>query len=161
MPPLAGWHFSWAMNQIIPPKITTSIPIMIKAEARGLVAKTILDVLRSFSIVNFGSPNLGERIEENLIVAAIVVGQADGRLLCASDIAGYIGLPRATVIRKLRTVSMSRMLGKLKDGNRACYYIKEPNDEKAIVEIRKVMFAIRQCYERLSKMDTPKLDGKS
>lgn len=149
------------MNQIKLPIIDTLVPVMIRAEARGLVAKTILEVLRGYSLLNFGSPDLGKRIEENLIVAAIVVGQTDGRLLCASDISGYIGLPRATVVRKLRTIAMTRMLGKIKDGNRACYYLKEPNDERATVEIRKIMFAIKQCCDQLSILDTPKLDGRS
>lgn len=136
-------------------------PPMVKAETRGLIAKTIIEVLRGFTVVNFGSQRLGELIEENLIAAAIVIGQAEGRLLSASDIAAYIGLPRATVVRKLRRVAMLRMLGKAKDGNRVVYFIKDPNDEKVVGEIQKIMATIRQCCDRLSKMDTLNLDRKT
>lgn len=96
---------------------------MVSGEARGLVSKTLIEVLRALTMSIFDTPNLGERVEEILIVAAIVVGQAEGRLMCASDIANYVGLPRATVIRKLRTVDMARMLGKTRQGNRACYLL--------------------------------------
>lgn len=136
-----------------------TVPTMVRGEARGLVSKTLIEVLRALTMSIFDTPNLGDRVEEILIVAAIVVGQAEGRLMCASDIANYVGLPRATVIRKLRTVDMARMLGKAKQGNRACYYIKDPNNEKGLVHVRKAMFALKQCCEQLSKMDTPKLDS--
>lgn len=138
------------MNQIA--------PTLDNSPLRGMVAKTIIEVLRGFSIVNFGNPSVCGAIEENLIVAAIVVGQTEGRLLSASDISAYIGLPRPTVIRKLRTVAMARILGKVNEGSRACYFIKEPNTPRGLDDLRKVMVAIKQCCDRLSKMDDLKLD---
>lgn len=135
-------------------------PTLINSELRGLVAKTIIEALRGFSVLNFGNPNIGETIEENLIVAAIVIGQAEGRPLSASDIANYIGLPRPTVIRKLRTVAMSRMLGNVKMGNRACYFVKDPNNSRSMAEIHKIMHQIRKAAQQVSKMDTKKLDRR-
>lgn len=76
--------------------------------SRGEVARSLVEILRAYSRLNFNSSAVGDTIEQSLIVSAIIIGQADGRLMTASDIAHYLGMPRPTVVRKLKRVAAVR-----------------------------------------------------
>lgn len=121
---------------------------------RALVAKTLLEAMRAYGRVNFGSDQLGETIAETLIVAAIVVGQAEGKPMTASDISHYIGLPRPTVIRKLANVAAHRRLGRIKDGARVCYVLEDLEDESIVSGARTIVGNVLRLCRKLSKMNT-------
>lgn len=63
--------------------------------SRGEVARSLVEILRAYSRLNFNSSAVGDTIEQSLIVSAIIIGQADGKLMTASDIAAYLGIPAA------------------------------------------------------------------
>lgn len=150
MPPLAGWHFSCPMNISDHPNA---------AIIRGLIAKTAIDVLRSYSEINFGTDKVGATIEHNLVVSAIIIGQSDGRLMSASDISNYLGLSRPTVIRRLNELKQYRTVGKKKDGARVCYYLEDSEDPQVLVAVGKVVAGIKRFCCELSKLDTKPVDA--
>jgi hypothetical protein len=140
--------------------MTTNLPPAAAAlPARGTISKSLIRYLRAYSIGALGTPDIGQHIEELLIVAAIVSGQHEGRLMTATDIAAFIGLPRSTVIRKLRAVAARRKVVRVRDGARVCYYIAEITDPMAWGAVqRSVREIINSCRE-VSTLDTSQLDS--
>ena len=120
---------------------------------RALVAKNLIEILRGYGRVNFGSDQLGETIHETLIVAAISVGQAEGKPMSASDIAHYIGLPRSTVIRKLANVAAHRRLVKVQEGARVCCVLEDLEDKSIVAGARSMLQKTLHLCEMLSKMN--------
>lgn len=128
--------------------------------SRGEVARTLVEILRAYSRVNFGSSAVGDTIEQSLIVSAIIIGQADGRLMTASDIAAYLGMPRPTVARKLARVASARQLGTVRDGNRVCYFLADANDDRVLTALVPIMRSVKLLAQQLSRLDTHDIDRR-
>lgn len=102
-----------------------------------------MDILRIITVANFRHDRIGETVEETMILCAILIGQAEGRLMCASDIASHIGMPRASVHRKLSSIRRSRSIGVSKQGSRVCYFLADVN-EATMLDGLKQLTHIRQ-----------------
>ena len=85
---------------------------------RGLMARAMIEGLRTYCRAYFGSDNLGDRLPDVVIGLAIITGQAEEKLLTASDIAAYTGLPRATVVRRLQRMVKQGFATMANDGSR-------------------------------------------
>lgn len=127
---------------------------------RGEVARTLVEILRAYSVINFQSQAVGDTIEQSLIVSAIIIGQADGKLMTASDISSYLGMPRPTVVRKLQRVAVARKLRKMRIGNRVCYFLEDANDYRVLAGLVPIMEAVKGLSVALSKLDTKPVDPK-
>lgn len=86
------------------------------ARQRALVAVAMLDVLRAFGAAYLGRKRFGTHADELVLLAAVFVGQAEGRPMNASKLAAYAGIPRPTVIRKLKALARRGVLERLDDG---------------------------------------------
>lgn len=128
--------------------------------SRGEVARNLVEILRAYSRLNFNSSAVGDTIEQSLIVSAIIIGQADGRLMTASDIAHYLGMPRPTVVRKLKRVAAARQLRTVRDGNRVCYYLLDANDDRVLSALVPIMKSVKRLAAQLSKLDTDDIDRR-
>ena len=93
-------------------------------------------------------------------MSTIIIGQSDGRLMSASDISSYLGLPRPTVIRRLNELKEYRTIGKKKNGRSVCYYLEDVNDPKIISAVEKVVAGLRNFCSELSRLDTNRVDEK-
>lgn len=80
------------------------------ASQRALVARALLDALRAFGAAYLGHKRFGARADELVLLAAVFVGQAEGRPMNASKLADYAGMPRPTVIRKLQALARRGVL---------------------------------------------------
>ncbi|ARK86989.1 helix-turn-helix domain-containing protein [Burkholderia pseudomallei] len=86
------------------------------AHQRALVARALLDVLRAFGAAYLGHKRFGARADELVLLAAVFVGQAEGKPMNASKLAAYAGIPRPTVIRKLQTLARRGVLERIDGG---------------------------------------------
>ena len=86
------------------------------------VAKLALDLLRESIYPQVGKLGVepdqwGTLIDLMVIQFALVLGQADGKLMSATKVSQYLGLPRTTVIRKLNQMLDAGVVEKM-PGNR-------------------------------------------
>jgi hypothetical protein len=126
--------------------------------SRGEVARSLVEILRAYSRINFNSFAVGDTIEQSLIVSAIIIGQAEGRLMTASDISNYLGMPRPTVVRKLLKVAAARDLRTMRCGNRVCYFLSDANDDRVLTALVPIMKSVKRLAAQLSKLDTGAID---
>jgi hypothetical protein len=71
----------------------------------GLIAtRMLIDVMRTAAVLFFMEDHAASLSDELMICFALFVGQAEGRLLTAGKTATYIGMPRPTVVRKMRAL---------------------------------------------------------
>jgi DNA-binding MarR family transcriptional regulator len=78
----------------------------IKREAeRVTLYQMVIDIVQRFDeayrAFHGRGSSLGSSLESYLIVAAVLIGEADKRLFSAHKLSGYLGLARGTVQRKL------------------------------------------------------------
>lgn len=98
-------------------------------------------------------------MSDMLIQAAIFIGQAECRPLTSGDIAVYLKIPRATVIRRLKLLSGTTPLRTCKDGKRVCYYFDNVNNEQSIHAFAKRLAIFQRLARDLSKLDTKEIDA--
>lgn len=70
-----------------------------------LTIKCVIEVFREYCRGGSHSRRFGASADQVLLVGAVFVGQAEGRPMNASKLSEYVGMPRATVIRKLGSLS--------------------------------------------------------
>ncbi|KFX26656.1 helix-turn-helix domain-containing protein [Ralstonia solanacearum] len=87
-----------------------------QARQRSLLASALLDVMRAFGAAYLGHKRFGARADELVLLAAVFVGQAEGRPMNASKLAAYAGIPRPTVIRKLQALARRGVLERIDGG---------------------------------------------
>lgn len=69
----------------------------------GLVtARLVLDIMRCVSVLFLSEDSASQSHDFALISVGLFIGQAEGKPMSASKLASYIGMPRPTLIRKLR-----------------------------------------------------------
>jgi DNA-binding IclR family transcriptional regulator len=72
-----------------------------KARERAIVAKLMLDTMREFGAAYLKRKRFGSSADELLLLAAVLVGQAEGRPMATAKVAEYAGVARPSAIRKL------------------------------------------------------------
>jgi hypothetical protein len=135
-----------------PPAPSTSIA------NRGFASQQIIEIMREFGRLHFGTTSLSATIEESLISAAIVIGMADGKPMTATDIGHYLGYPRPTVIRKLKIVAKHRRLATVKTGSRVCFVFEDMDDPKVVSGVAKLMEMISAMCHQASKLNPSAMD---
>jgi len=116
------------------------------------IAKLALTIMRTASLVYFNEQNFGSCAPEVLMCIGIFIGQLEGRPMSAMKLAQYIGMPRATVIRKL-TELMSR--GLVERYGRSAYLLplQEVNRHDVFSAVTMLVREIQTASTELSKLD--------
>lgn len=125
--------------------------------ARALVCRNTIDALRTYSDAYFGTPNLGDNPVALIVGCALIVGQSEGRLMSATDVSEYLGVPRATVVRILHGFARRGVLGTVRDGRRIQYYVVEANSRSVEIKVSRMVARTLNVCNQLSKMDGTKL----
>ena len=78
----------------------------IKQEAeRAVIYRMVIEIVQRFDAAfkqyHGRGSSLGSSLETYLIVAAVLIGEAENRLFTAHKLSSYLGLARGTVQRKL------------------------------------------------------------
>lgn len=77
------------------------MPEIVDAQSRIVVAKLVIEILREQGATELGAERFGSRSDDLLLRMAILIGQAEGRPMTASNLSGYVGQARPSVVRKL------------------------------------------------------------
>jgi hypothetical protein len=94
--------------------------------------------------------NRSARLDFSQVMSALVIGYSEGRPFTASKIAGYIGMPRGNVLRKLRTLEHE---GIVKREGTAFFLVDERlNAEEWIRNGNAMERAIRRAAARLDRL---------
>ena len=70
------------------------------ARERSIVATVMLDVRRAFGAAYLKRKRFGSSADELLLLAAVFVGQAEGRPMATAKVAEYAGVARPSAIRQ-------------------------------------------------------------
>lgn len=93
----------------------------------------------------------GSRTHLLLIGAAVFLGTIEGRPLTATKLAAFVGMPRATVIRRLRTLCRRGAIERSGD----VYRMPDKRlDRLARCDFAKLAKLVRSTSEKLSRPET-------
>lgn len=125
-------------------------------DQRVLILKALLEMMRMHCHGYFSGRRFGTSVADFLLLASIFIGQAEGRPMNPSKLANFAGLPRPTVIRKLRQFETGGLLINHHDGSHSVMAaLMNSDDSLNAVEGARRLF--ERTAEQLSKMDTPGL----
>ncbi len=129
------------------------MPSRITASAlRVSVARLHLDLARTMARLYLGTELYGTHSDEVILCCAILIGQTERRPMTAAKLADYAGMPRPTVVRKLRALESRGMVVMV--DNAATLSIDRVNHFIPPGTIRQALGAhIRSVEAELSKMD--------
>ena len=133
----------------------SSIPRTIKMGAeRAIIFGMIMDVVRrcdaAYGKYQRRGSSIGATLETYMIVAAVLIGEMEGRLFTAQKLAQYLGFARGTVQRKLDYLMKVKAVERV---NRSQYRLGETSlQETAHVEgIVNVVHAACAALSKLGK----------
>lgn len=122
------------------------------AAQRVIILKMMLEVFRTYSAVYFGTDHYGQRSADIILIAAIMIGQAEGRPMNVSKLAAFSGIPRATVIRKLKAFEDAGLVEEFEGAmNLLPAAVNRHATHAAVRTTRRL---IVDAAARLSRMDT-------
>lgn len=129
------------------------MPARIKLVRERLVmAKMVLRVVQLLCAEYMETAAFGSHADDAVLLCAIFIGQAEGRPMTAAKLADYAGMPRATVVRKLRDY-VKRGIVDLDADCRATLPEHRLNDSSIISMIEAATKAVHNTSSELSKMD--------
>lgn len=121
---------------------------------RAVVSRLINDIDRLVHEHNFGrETRFGLTRELQAIIRAIVLAQLEGRPFSLSKLADYIGMPRATLERRLRGLVEQGQIVRV--GRRYCVPASRLNDRRTLDIVYRLILMIHKASENLPK--TPRL----
>lgn len=124
---------------------------IVDAETRLPIVKSSLEIVRILSATYLQHERFGAAADEIALCCAIFVGQAEVRLMNPTKLAHFAGMPRATVIRKLRELHARGLLDKTAKGYAlASHVVNSPEAIQAAETIRR---AVIEVAALVSKMD--------
>lgn len=125
-----------------------------KRYAQGLIASRLLLAMVKTLAATMAADGMDEPSLLDVILAcAVFVGQAERRPMTAAKLAGYVGIPRATVVRHLARMAE---LGMLRQDDRKRWAIPFDSASKlAHMDATSDALAqhLRRAADELSKMD--------
>jgi hypothetical protein len=127
---------------------------------RIIISKMVIDVMRMLTSTYFEVESFGSSVDEILLVIAVFIGQAEGRPLNAYKLSSFVGIPRATVIRKMKRMQKHRYVEQDESG-KYLLPIAALNSRNVINTLAAVVRRIVDTGHQLSKMDSVKLERRA
>jgi hypothetical protein len=126
-----------------------------KRYAQGLIASRLLLAMVKTLAATMAADGMDDpSLIDVILVCAVFIGQAERRPMTAAKLAAYVGIPRATVVRRLARMAE---LGMLRQDDRKRWAI--PFDSaRRLAHLDATSDALtqhlRRAADELSKMDT-------
>ena len=116
------------------------------------IARMYLEISRSAISCLFAHDSFGTAAGDLIIVCAVLVGDLEGRPMTSTKIADYAGIPRATVIRRLRSIVASGAMSRLSDGS---YILTRDamNSDCAMLNALSNIKSVQSASTAMSRMD--------
>lgn len=129
------------------------MPGRIKASSqRAELTKLVVWLVRYVCVQYMGDEKFGASSGDVVLCCAVFIGQAEGRPMTPAKIAEYIGMPRPTVIRRLKALE-ERGLIEITGGKAICP-LEKLNRPHLITTLDDVSRRIHRASVCLSKMDS-------
>jgi DNA-binding transcriptional ArsR family regulator len=129
------------------------MPSRIKlAKQRRVIALLMLELLKLPTQMHLGTGNYGSKCDDVLLMCAILIGQIEKRPMTAGKLADYAGLPRPTVVRKLREFERAGMVEMVNGAAVGVIDHLNPNGIEDTIE--SLIRSIKRAAVELSKMDS-------
>lgn len=120
-------------------------PVVDTRNARRMVVmRLVIDMLRDCYAAYFDDGNFGGSAELILICMVISMGQIEGKPVSASTIADYLGIPRATAMRKLTELQSLDLVRRV---SRTSYIFKPLDVPPGQLQIRTLATLERRIHE--------------
>lgn len=123
-----------------------------QAAQRAFIIKQTMELWRAASRAWFGEERFATRADDLFLCWSILVGQIEGRPMNASKLAEFSGLPRPTVLRKVRKLEAEGIVARA--GGDFCIVPEFANSEPLTELARHMVRAVKDGGAKLSKMDT-------
>lgn len=122
------------------------------ARQRLVILKTVLRVLQLVAAEYLGTAAYGSKAGDAVLLCAIFIGQVEKRPMTAAKLADYAGVPRATVVRKLRAFE-KRGLVEMDSGGRVSLPVSKLNTDGMVGIVGTASRSVHSASTELSKMD--------
>lgn len=122
------------------------------AKQRTELTRLVVWLVRYVCIQYMGDDKFGASSGDVVLCCAIFTGQAEGRPMTPGKLAEYIGMPRPTVIRRIKVLE-KRGLVEMLDG-KAFLPLEKLNRPHLITTLDDVSKRIHRASVFLSKMDS-------
>jgi CRP-like cAMP-binding protein len=123
-------------------------------DKRLLIGRLFLDLTRQLGQFN-GESNWGSRADMLLIVTGVFIGHAEGKPMSAHKLSTYVGMPRATVTRKLQTLAAEGVVEA--QGSKWRLTQAFAQSEELLSLVAQLEQTIRSTATMLSRLDKPGL----
>jgi predicted transcriptional regulator len=117
---------------------------------RALIARLFMEMLTTVS----GQYSELTSYDDLLIGIAVALGQAEGRPMTTTKAAAFIGMPRTTVLRRVRVLVERGLLIEDPVTRHLQVPLERLNDESAVKMIARLEQLINSTAQALSKLDT-------
>jgi hypothetical protein len=125
-----------------------------KREAGGLIlARFMMQIMKVNASILLGSDTSASEAGDILICVAIWMAQVENRPMTANKLAAYIGMPRPTVIRRLRELKARNLVIDV-DTKWRLNLEADDNDQKVAAIIDANLQHMRDACQKLSKVDS-------
>jgi predicted transcriptional regulator len=121
---------------------------------RAIISRLLITSMSHVTQSSLIIRTFGPGLDDIMISCAIIIGHHEGVPMSASDIAGYVNLPRSTVIRKLQKMALFGVISFSKDGARTPVIVKKLDNDDYV---DRVVNAIHQASDKLRSLS--KMDG--
>lgn len=122
------------------------------AQHRKVVLKMTIEIVVTFCKAYFDGDKPADRVNDILICAAIMVGQAEGHPLNTSKIADLVAMARPTVIRRLAVLEKKGVVVRAGRTFKLCHEVV--NSDRVVQAGMVARQAIFTACAELSKLDS-------
>lgn len=124
---------------------------------RSLIAQATMDIFRIYASRYYDANGSASFAPDSIIGSAIAVGHAEGRHMTAGDIAVTIGIPRSTVIARLKLLEAAGVIEYRMVGRRKVIWISSADDD-VLDKMEEVVHRVARALIELSDRDTSSRD---
>lgn len=118
---------------------------------RLIIARLVIAVMKARAEQYYPGLGLAATYEMQLIATAVFIGHVSRKPMGATEIGRYVGMPRATVLRRLSALMRRNLVAK--KGRRYCIVPEAVNGPTAAAVVRGNIRRIIAAAKELSKMD--------
>jgi predicted transcriptional regulator len=123
---------------------------------RLLICHAVMKIVQQASFAYMDSALFGSHASDVMLLFAVFIGQAERRPMTATKLADFVGIPRATIVRRLRVLQAAGMVHLEKNGAATCD-VERLNSARVVEATEQAILAIHKAAAGLSKMDSDKL----
>jgi DNA-binding transcriptional ArsR family regulator len=126
---------------------------------RLILARLVISLTRTASTEYVGTERVGSQADDVLLLAAVFIGQAEGKPMTAHKLSDFIGMPRPTVVRKLRELQTAGLV-ELDSESAAKLIVAKLNSPALIQATYDMSQAVHKAAAELSKLDREAIANK-